>query len=290
MIKKKPAKKTISTAAAVIGLSSAIRAVGLHVFVFPNGFAPGGVSGVATMIQHLTGGLINAGYLILLFNAPLLLLARKYLNRGYTVKSAITTVLTSLLLIGLEYAAPGLRYTDDRLLAALAAGVIGGAGLSLMYRIGGSTGGTDIIAGLLQRRSASSVQKWLLILDGLVVSASFFVYGFALTPVFLALVTIYVSSTVSETISRGLEAAFKFEIVTDTPDELAAVIMRELNRGVTCTPATGMYTGHEKSILVCIVRKRQIPQFRKILNERAAGCFVYATSAAEVRGKGFSSF
>lgn len=286
-MKSKKIKSSIFVCIAIL-VSSCIRAIGIHSFILPNNFAPGGVTGIASMIQFKSG--INAGYFIFALNLPLLVLAIKYINKSFALKTLASTVLTSALLIILEKV-KFVTYVsaNQSILAAIAGGIFGGAGLAIMLKIGGSSGGTDIIATLIQKKfSATNVAWFIFLLDAVVVLASFFVYNSGLEPVLLALSEMFVSSKVCETIMQGFKSALKFEIITPNPEELSKEILEKLERGVTCIPAIGMYSHDEKSLLICVVRKRQIAQFQKILKKYPES-FAYISSSSEVMGYGFSS-
>lgn len=289
MEKKKIKWKSMLIAAAVVLVSSFIRAVGIHTFIVPNNFAPGGVTGIATMVEYKTG--LSSGYGIFALNLPLLILAWIFIGKKFTIKSGAATLLSSALLVLFQkinfftYAPQ-----NEKLLAAIAGGILGGAGLALMLKIGGSTGGTDIIATLIQRKFSATNLAWFIFgLDALVVFASFFVYQQGFDPVILALCNMFVSSKVCETISNGVKSAIKFEVVTERPDELSKAIIDKLGRGVTAINCVGKFTNIEKTLLICIVRKRQISAFRTILKDFEADSFAYITTTTEVVGRGFPS-
>ncbi len=177
----------------------------------------------------------------------------------------------------------------ERTIAAIAGGVLGGVGSAIMLKLGGSRGGTDILAAIIQRRySATNIAWFIFVLDGIVVLASVFVYPNPIVPIMLALIEIYVESKVTEVILQGFQSALKFEIVTKDPEGLSRDIMENLARGVTMLPAKGMYTGSDSALLICVVRKRQMTQFREIL-KRHEGTFAYVSGANEVMGEGFGS-
>lgn len=287
---KRPDKKTlkrISIAVLITVISTVIRAVSVHVFMIPNNFAPGGVTGIATMIQYKFPA-INSGYSIFILNLPLLILSWKFLSKEFALYSLLTTVLITVMLPVLE-ALKIPTYSTNPLLAALACGGMSAVALSMMYQIGGSTGGSDIVASLIQKKyPLGSVQTILFVVDGIVVLISGFVFG-SMDALLLAIVEIFIASSISENIMQGMGAALKFEIVTTEPERISKIIMERLDRGVTCLPAKGMFTQEDRSIIVCIVRKRQVAAFKRLLKEEAQQAFIYVTLASEVIGKGFSS-
>ncbi|NLC16521.1 MAG: YitT family protein, partial [Clostridiales bacterium] len=227
---------------AVLIVSSALRAFGIHSFIVPNVFAPGGVTGIASMVEILSNGAINSGYIIFALNIPLIIISFKYLNWDFTLKTLASTILISLMLIGLEQLELNtditFRYApQQKILAALAGGVLNGAALAIMLKIGGSTGGTDILAALVNKKySATGISYFIFFFDGIIVLVSAVLFS-SLDPIMLSIVEMFVGARVSETILQGFKSAVRFEIIIDDPDELAAVIMQKLNRGVTCIKA-----------------------------------------------------
>lgn len=277
-----------------------VRAVSVHVFVVPNNFAPGGITGLASILEYVTtnsGHPINAGYFLVIFNVPLLIIAWIFLGKRFACVSGIAIILSSLLMVLTEKFLPSFKFQAsqtgiDRVLAAIAGGILGGAGIAIMLKIGGSCGGTDIVATIIQRKnSATNVAWFIFMLDSTVVLASGFVYHRAehfLVPILLSFVEMFVSSKVAETILQGFKSALKFEIITNHPEELSHDIMEILHRGVTAVPAKGMYTGEERAMLICVLRKRQLSQFRNIL-KKYPDSFAYMSGTSEVVGRGFNS-
>lgn len=278
----------------LIIFSAFLRAISVHSFLVPNKFASGGVTGIAAIIEIVSKGKINSGYSLLLLNIPLLILACKYLNWKFTLKTLASILLVSGILILLEkfeqWTGINLKYTpNERILAALAGGVLGGAGIAIMLKLGGSSGGTDIIATFVNKKyAATSVSRFIFIFDAAIVLASAVLFS-SLDPIMLSITEMYVSSRISESILQGFKTAIKFEIITDDPDKLAEIIMQKLHRGVTCIKAKGMHTNLEHSVLICLVRKRQLSAMHKLLKKYAPDSFTYISQANEVIGKGFPS-
>ncbi len=284
--KKKPKLRQYSFMGLVILLSGVLRAISVHCFIIPNNFAPGGVTGIATMLQKATGW--NSGIFMFAINLPLLVGAFFLINKRFAITTFIGILLQSGFLMLLEYWKMP-QYADSAILAAIAGGVVGGAGIGLMLKIGGSSGGTDVIATFIYKHfSFTNVSWFIFILDSVVVFVSFFVYNNALTPVLLALVEMFCSAKANETILYGFKTALKFEIITSSPEELSKELMQKLHRGVTAIKAKGMYTGSDKTMLVCIVRRRQVSAFQKIL-AKYPDTFGYISTTNEVMGRGFIS-
>lgn len=281
-------KKQLLSDITLIVLSAVVRAAGIHIFILPSNFAPGGVTGIATMLDYLFG--ISSGYMLLAMNIPLLLIALKYLSKGFAIKTLIAIVLSSVLLIILEKINFYQFHTEERLVTALAAGVLMGVGLTLMIRCGGSSGGSDIIGYMIQRKNeATNVAWYIFMIDATVIGISFFVYDFNIEPVVLSIVELFVASKVVETLTQGAKSAVKFEIITTCPDELTEELLSKVKCGVTKINAVGAFSNTEKTMLFCIVRKRDVTAFRTILKRFNNTTFSYISSASEVIGRGFSS-
>lgn len=275
-------------------IAGTLYAISVQIFTVPFHFAPGGVTGIASMIQDKTG--FNAGWAMLIINAPLLVIAWIFIGKRFTILTGLSLVVSAVLMICMPYmhlpawdpAAEGAGEVG-MIFAALAAGVIGGAALAVMLRVGGSQAGTDIIAVIIQRKfRATNVAWFIALLDIFVVVASFFVYDHELTPIFLSIMQLFSFSMTSDVISSGYKSALKYEVVTKNPEEISKEIIETLGRGVTCMKATGMYTHSETAVLLCVIRKRQLSKFNEIL-KKYPDTFAYVTSTSEVFGRGFGS-
>lgn len=243
--------------------------------IYPNDFAPVGIQGFAVMIQHLFG--ISVGYLYILINAPMLLAAFFLLKKSYSFKSltyilsfSVMTVIFQRItshfdLSFLEYRA---QNEEQALLAAVGYGAFFGVLYPLAVWLGGSTGGTDILAALINRVKPYFNTVWVLFsINATVAAMSYFVYGRRALPVILSILSSLVSGFVSDYLLKGAASALKFEIVTSRPREMASEIMERLDRGCTEIPARGMYSGAESYVLVCIVGKKQRIEMEKIISK-----------------------
>lgn len=275
-------------------IAAFIRSICVVVFILPYDFAPGGATGIATMTEFAVktwfGADFSAGYVTLIINAPLLIFAFFCINKGFALKSGAVIVLYSVgIVLMQEFGFPS--YAGGQpVLAACASGVLGGIGLALMLKVGGSTGGTDIIATYIQRKFSATHVAWFIYgLDAIVVFVSAFVYQNGLTPVLMSLVEMFCLAMMSDVISSGFKTALKFEIVTHDPETLSDDLIHKLGRGVTCLPAKGMYSRNDTNILICVIRKHQLSEFNEIL-KNYPDTFAYVTKTSEVMGLGFSRF
>ncbi len=277
-------------------ISGLIRAVVVHMFIVPFEFATSGFAGIAVLIEHATS--FSAGYTILILNLPLLVLSFIFISKRFTVISGISIVISAIGMILMDtfdsYIPTYSSADANPIFAAITAGVLGGVGFALMIRIGGSTGGSDIIAMLVQKKRPEAKITWLIYgVDAIIIFSSIFVFkgDFGklafMTPVLLSLTEEFSRSMIGDIILTGLRTALKYEIITDHPEELSHDIITRLGRGVTCTDVTGMYTHGKRSMLVCIIKKRQLGEFNKIL-KKYPDTFAYVMDTREVIGKGFS--
>ena len=274
-------------------LSGIVRALAIYMFTTPNEFAPGGINGIAVLLEALIGW--NSGYFLIMLNVPLFFVSFFLIGKFGAVVSTLSMLFSSGLLIVFDYI-PGmeqLRYAPEynAILAAIAGGVLLGIALAVTIKSCGTSGGTTVLASLVNKKYRNlSVSAMTSAFDACVVLASFFVYhqgaGFAekLDPVLLALVSLFVTSETSDAILRGFKTAFRFEIITDHPDEIAEEIMQRLHHGVTELNATGMYSHHNKSVLVCVIRKRQVGEVQRILH-KYPDTFASFAPVSEVYGK-----
>lgn len=272
--------------------ASFIRMICVHVFMLPFNFAPGGVTGIGTMIEYGTGW-FSTGYTNLIINTPLIILAFIFLSKPYAIKSAIAIGLSSAgMILMKQFGFPQYGVNDPNaqpVLAAVACGALGGIGVAMMIRAGGSNGGTDILAAFIQRKFQATNITWFIMgLDGIVIFVSFFVYGNNLTPVLMSLTQQFCNAMMGDVILTGFKSAIKYEIITDEPEELSAELIQKLKHSVTKMDATGMYAHSERALLICVIRKRQVSEFNKIL-KKYPNTFAYVSSTSQVFGKGFSN-
>lgn len=283
----------------VVVLSAALYTIGVYVFIQPNNFSPGGFMGLGTFIEYFTG--FNAGYVFFLVNIPIILVAMRKFRKDFIIKTVFTIILDSGLLALMPIIhfpqfivdpTEGMGYAF--IIAAIAGGIMCGASLALLLKVDGCNGGTEIIGAMLQKRfPATNITWFIFMLDSSVIVLSAFFMdpslygGYVLIPMLLSLCKMFVSSKTSETIIRGFSAAIKFEVVTLHGQELGKELTTELNRGVTIIEARGAYTGAEKQLLICIIRKRQMARFKRILS-RYPDTFAYMVPASEVYGQGFT--
>ncbi len=284
--------RSIANVILLVVVASLLRGIGTYCFISPNGFAVGGITGLAVMLEYITG--INFGYFNIALNIPLLVLAYFFLSKRYVFATAGFTVLCSLVTIAIEQlnklvvnAGGSLLYNagaGETVIAAVFGGVMCGLSFTIMVRAGGSQGGTDTIGAIIQKKRPDLGLSWLIfIIDSTIVLFSFFVYDKTLTPVFLAIIESFASSAVSDKFIKGSRSAIKAEIITNHPDEISAEIFDLIGKGVTIIDAIGQYTGKHHKLLICVIKRRQIGELERIL-KKYPDTFSYVVSANEVYG------
>ena len=268
-------------------IGSLIYGIGIYMIVVPANIAPGGASGIALMVNFVTG--LPVGTLTLVLNVPLLILAWFYLSKKFAVSTAITTAVCSFVL---DFVVPLFIpvYAGDRLLCSLYGGVLVGAGMALIFIAGSTTGGTDILGYILQKkRPHMSIGRALMIVDGIILAASIFVFGNIEAALF-GLISLYVQTKVIDAIIYGGEVGSMATIVTSNPDEITEKVISELDRTATLLPAKGAYSRKDTNVLLCTVRKSQFSRLKKIVYDADPNAFVMVTDTSEVFGLGFKDF
>ncbi len=267
--------------------------VGFAYFFFQNsnGFAPGGVGGLATMTYHFLDSSFPWAALMLLFNIPIFILVSIFVNKklGLFLILYMTVQSFSAELLGLLGARPYCLANNGEdfeiVFACLATGIISGLGFSLMLRRFGASGGTYAISALIKRaRPATNIAYVSFLMDGSVVFISFFVYDMKITPVICTLLNLFVANVVVDYALAGVKNGYRFEIVTEHPEEIASELMEKLGHGVTRVQVMGMYSHSEKYLLMCIIRKKQIGEMMKIIKSYP-GSFASFEKVNEVFGR-----
>lgn len=261
-------------------------AVGIRAFTAPNEIAPGGVTGISTVINYLTG--FPIGILIIIINIPLFIFCAKGIGRDFTVKSFAGMALSALF-IDLLGAVHFPQYTGDGILAAVFGGAFVGIGLSLVFMRGGSTGGTDIAAQLLVRKIRYiPLGRIIMVIDLCVIAFSAVVYQ-SIESALYAIIALYVSTQIIDSVMYGLDRCKVVLIITPETEKVTAEIDRRLGRGVTLISARGAYSGHENPIIMCALRRNEVFRLRDLVRELDPSAFVIIGDAGEILGKGFKA-
>ena len=266
-----------------IAFLAAAGAVNYAIFIFPNQFAPAGIDGLCTMAQYLSG--ISIGYLSLVVNIPLLIIAYIKLDRDFTIKSTVFSLsfsAVSAILSELDLSA-FLYQTDHTsiILAPIAAGVIRGIIYALTIRCNGSSGGLDIIAALIRKKSPHfNLMNVIFTLNMIVVIISYFVYDYQLEPVICGILYFYIVSQTSSHIQLSSKENVKIEIITEDAGDLYKEITDNLHLRATILDSHGAYSGNANKIVVCIAPRKSIP-FIKDAVSRYPGAIYFESTVTE---------
>ena len=255
----------------VIVLVALAASVNYELFVFPNQFAPSGLNGICTMIQHITG--ISVGYLSLIINVPLAIWCYIEVSKPVAMRSMVYVVTFSLGLVILDHVdLSAFAYVTDngtsKILGPLVAGVIQGYVFSILMKASAYSGGTDFISAIVHKRDPNkSVLGFSFTINVFVAIGSYFVYDFQMEPVILCILYSFMSSTVGERLQKSGREAICFEIITAYPNEISQEIIQKLHHTTTLIPAKGMYSGKETNVLICVVNKTQAAAVTKIVRK-----------------------
>ena len=261
-----------------------LQAISLRIFLLPAKLASGGVTGTTMLINHFTGWPI--GTMVLIGNIPLFILGWRFLGgKRFAIKTAVAVFVYALLVDILASYLPINGLTDDIFLNSLYGAVVSGIGYGLVYRGQGTSGGSDILARILNNWKDIPVSQSYLMVDGLVLIAAGFVFG--PKQALYALITLYVSGIVAETTLAGSSIVRTAMIVTTQPDLIAKQIMEDMHRGVTMLSGKGAYSGEDRNILYCVVIRSEVAQLKSIINEIDPQAFMVIGQAHEALGEGF---
>ena len=282
---KKTIKQTIIDYI-IIAIGAFIFSFGIAMFTSPNNIAPGGVSGIGTMLNHLFN--IPIGSVILAFNIPLFIFSFKKFGRKFFKKSLFATFLTSSLIDILPFILEK-HYIYSPLLASIFGGVSIGVGVGIIFLRGGTTGGADILAKLIRLKYPHfSLGTLVFIIDAIIVISTLFVYG-SIEALLYSTVSFFVTSRAVDAIIFGAARSKMLLIITTQPQQIAKRIMNDIQHGVTLIPASGAYTNEEKTILLSVVRPNEVAEINKIVKEIDRSAFTVITESNEVFGYGFQN-
>ena len=278
----------------LILISSLIQAFSLRVFFVPAQLASGGVSGISQLINHYTGWPI--GLMVLIGNIPLFALGWRFLGgRQFAARTAFAIVTYSMftdLLLQTPLFAPNgaaIRLINDLqgdiFLNALYGAIVSGIGYGLVYRARGTSGGSDILARILNHYRSIPMTQSYLIVDTAVILGAGFVFGWKAA--LYALIALYVSGLVAETTLEGGGTVRTAIIVTKEPETISNRVLDELERGVTLLEGTGAYTGTERPVLYCVISRAEVATLKAIVQEEDPHAFMVIGVAHEALGEGF---
>lgn len=265
------------------------------IFIIPNGLVGGGVTGASTIIQYVTG--INVSYSYFLINLVLILIAWKTLGSGFGKKTIYAIAVTSLFLRFIPMLiSPSFindfALTNGKLLCAIIGGALSGLGIAVTFSEGGSSGGTDIIALVINKYRAISPGKVIMLLDIIIIGSSLLIpsdnnFGSRIAIVVYGYVTTGVFSFTVDTVISGTKQCVQICIFSEKYEEIANRISKEANRGVTVLHGMGWYSKQEKKVLLVVARKHDSPFILHLVRDVDSNAFITEASVMGVFGQGF---
>ena len=268
---------------ALVALGSALFAAGFQFFLYPNSIIVGGVSGIAMIINYLVG--LPVGIMTIVLNIPLFIIAWKHFGGKFIISSLVGMLLSSVLvdvLAVIDYSP-----TDDMLLACLIGGAIKGFGLGIIYYAGATTGGTDIIAKFVRLRFPYINFGTIVLLTDAVIIIAFAMIFDRVEAAMYAVIAMFVVSKVIDLVLYGIDNSSVCYIISENSEQLVKDITDKLHRGVTILSGEGAYSHKDKQVLLCVIKRTQIADIRKIIRNIDENAFFIVSDAKNVFGKGF---
>ena len=268
----------------IVLLGALVQAFALRLFLVPGQLVSGGISGAAQIINHFVS--FPIGLMVLIGNIPLFILGWRFLGGPrFALRTAVAVGAFALFTDLLVFIIPPQGMTQDNVLNALFGGVLLGVGLGLVYRGGGTSGGSDILGRILNDRLGISISQAYLITDTIVVLAGGF--AFSWENALYGMVVIYVSGLAAEMVSEG-SAIFRTAIIISEKSELISnEIMAVLSRGVTVLNGRGAYTGTDKPVLYCVITRAEVNQLKQVVKDIDPRAFMVIGVTHEALGEGF---
>jgi len=272
-------------------IGTVIEAFAFSVFQAPYNLAAGGVSGIGIIINHFTGFSVSAFYFIV--NIPLLVVGFFYLGRWRFLFNTILAVLIfsvaiELFQLYLPHYLAHYPLTDNILLSAIYAGLVGGIGGGLIYAAGATTGGTAIIGRVIQLRTGIPLSQIYLFVDGAIIVVAAFVFGWEIA--LYAMLTLLLAGLATDYTLEGPSRARTAFIVTTKPQALLEALQLELGRGASYWPGVGGYTGEPRTIIMCTIYRPQVNDLKRVVAQVDPTAFVSIDMTQQVLGSGFTEF
>lgn len=269
-------------------LGTAIYAFGLHYFVISNKLMEGGITGIALLLNYIFGA--PPSITTLLINCPLFYLGWRILGKGSMAYTIIGTLSLSFflwimeMLINRGWIVP-FQTEQDFFLATAYAGFTLGTGLGIVFRYGGTTGGTDILARVVQKLNGWSVGRNILISDVLVIGSS--IFFIPKEKVLYTIVAVFIASKMIDILIEGAYAARAFTVISGRAEAIAETINKHLDRGATLIPALGAYSKQQKDVVYCVVSRSEMKRLKDLIHSVDPRAFIIITEVHDVVGEGF---
>lgn len=259
---------------------------GVYFFKFPNNFSIGGVTGLAILTSRLTNGMISSGTIVLVVNMVLLVIGYFVLGKSFGFKTAYGSILMSVMLKVLEKIYPmDAPFTSEPVLELFFAVLLPGVGAAILFNLGGSTGGTDIIAMILKKYTSANIGQALFCTDLLLTLATFPLFG--MQTGMLALTGLILKSAVIDNMIESMNLCKYFTVICDDPKPICEFILKTLNRSATLYDARGAFTDYEKKVILTVMSRAEAIKLQRYIKQVQPDAFILITNTSEIIGRGF---
>ncbi|NLZ82390.1 MAG: YitT family protein [Clostridiales bacterium] len=259
---------------------------GVYFFKFPNNFSIGGVTGIAMLVSKITDGIISSGTIVLILNIILLIIGYIVLGKSFGNRTIYGSLLMSLSIQVLEIIIPlDGPLTNEPTLELAFAVILPSIGTAILFNIGASTGGTDVIAMLLKKYTSIDIGRSLLLSDFLLTAATFLVFDIQ-TGLF-SILGLFLKSTLVDSVVESLNLNKYFTIVCENHKPITNFILKSLNRSATVVDAKGAYLEHDKKIIITVMNRAQAVLLRKFIKDNDPDAFIFISNTSEIIGRGF---
>ena len=283
----------------LITFGAGITALAINIFLVPYKIAPGGLSGLATVIYYLSGGRLPVGTMMLVINIPLFIMGYRFIGRHFFIRTLYGTVILSVIIDVSEtyFADLAIRLlvnTDvgasapDILLYSIIGGFISGIGLGIVLKMEATTGGTELAAKLLNKPIKNlTIGQLLLAIDALIIIFAVIAFNSLLIGLY-SLVSLFITTKVIDAMVEGVDYARAVLIISEHQEEIASKIIKDMDRGVTELKGRGVYSGKDKNVLLCVLSRNEIQHLKEIAHAIDPAAFMILADVREVLGEGFN--
>lgn len=269
----------------MLTLATLIMSAGIYFFKFPNHFSTGGVSGISIILGELIP-VLSPGAFVFIINQLLLLIGFLFLGKSFGIRTAYVSLLMSCVIWGLEALFPMTEpMTSEPLLELIFSVALPAIGSAMLFNMQASSGGTDIIAMLLKKKTSINIGNCLLMVDFLITVAACVVFG--METGLYSILGLALKSVIVDMVLENIKVHKCFQVITSRPDEIIAFIVDELHRGATRMKGEGAFTHEDKTIILTVVNRPQAVLLRKQAKMIDPSCFILITNTTEIVGKGF---
>jgi len=269
----------------IMTIGAYLTSLGINMFLLPHKMTTGGASGIATILYYLFH--IPMGIAILAINLPLFLISLFKLGFKFSIKTIFSTIMLSVFLEVFQYETIIAQNLTDLFTSSIFGGLVVGLGLSLVLKVGGSTGGSDLLAQIIYKlTSAQSLSKILLMIEVIIISSIMFVFRDINIGLY-SIIALFVSTKVIDVVFEGIYYTKVVTIITKRSDKVIEAILNDLQRGVTITNSIGAHSGEEVTTLTCIITRPQITKIKEIIRDNDSNALMYISTVNEAIGNGF---